>query len=146
MLSPSRRRVLLLGSATAACTATGLALSGRAFGAATRPPDFSRWIGRTAVIHADGTEARLHLAADGTGTIAVRMGACWTVPVKRWRIGADGLRLDYLRRAALTPWRDVHGMAVIDVAASCLRWTEDSGPARLALLLGFEAGDATGRC
>jgi hypothetical protein len=61
-------------------------------------------------------------------------------------MGADGLRLDYLRRAALTPWRDVHGMAVIDVAASCLRWTEDSGPARLALLLGFEAGDATGRC
>jgi hypothetical protein len=146
MSSPSRRRVLLLGSATAACAAAGLARPERAFGAATRPPDFSRWIGRTAMIRADGSEARLYLAADGTGTIAVRMGACWTVPVKRWRMGADGLQLDYLRRSALVPWRDVHGMAAIDLAASCLRWSEDSGPARLALLLGFETGDATGSC
>jgi len=140
---PPRRRVLLLGPA-AAWTLAGLPSPTRASRAAL--PLFARWVGRTAVIRADGTDARLYLAPDGTGTIAVRMGPCWTLPVKRWRMGADGLNLDYLRRSALTPWRDIAGTAVIDDAATRLRWSEGSRPPQLALLLGFEDGDATDRC
>ncbi len=141
-----RRRVLILGSA-AACVAPPLPMRPAHGGTAPALPAFSRWIGRTAVIRTDGeTEARLFLAGNGTGAIAVRLGGCWTLPVTRWQMGPDGLTLAYLRRSALAPWQQVAGSAAIDGAAACVHWAEEGRRPSQVRLLRLEPGNTTAGC
>jgi hypothetical protein len=122
-----------------------LVLRPRAAPAGIVPPAFTGWIDRTALLRTDQAPARLHLAPDGTGTLATRLGLCWTVPVRRWRIGGRGLLLDYVRRSALDPDREIEGKAEIDPAAGLLAWSE-TGTRREAELLALEPGDTTGAC
>ena len=138
MLPPPRRRRLRLASA-ALLPLPGLARAGIA------PPAFDRWVDRTAVLQALDLSVRLYLCPDSTGTLSTRLGVCWKVEVRRWRVGPNGLRLDYVRRSVLDASREISGDAHLDPEARAVHWRED-GKERTLELLALDTGDTTARC
>lgn len=147
---PVRRRTLLAQAATLSFSAAPLVGAATAVPrparAGSRPPAFTEWVGRVARVQSPIGSARLLLAADGTGLIDVRfLFACRSVPVLGWRMSPDALSLDYRRRAALDPRREVHGHVRIEPESGLLRWTEAEDE-RIAEFRGFEPHGADGRC
>lgn len=122
-----------------------LALAGAARAAPLPIPPFRDWIGRTARLRGDGLAARLFLAADGTGQMAVRLLLfCRILPVRDWRLGPDGASLHYSRVSALDSSRLIAGEAHILPGAQRLLWVEAAR--HEAEFEGFEGPDAAGRC
>ncbi|MBU8536293.1 hypothetical protein ACFOD3_00480 [Falsiroseomonas tokyonensis] len=110
-----------------------------------RVPPFPDWIGRTARLRSEAGDARLLLAADGSGLIAVRaFFACRPLPVLSWRIAANGQELAYRRASALVPGRVIAGMARIDAEGAALHWIE--AREELAEFEGFVAAEAARHC
>ncbi|WP_439594504.1 hypothetical protein [Falsiroseomonas sp.] len=110
-----------------------------------RVPPFPEWIGRTARLRSEAGDARLLLAADGSGLIAVRaFFACRPLPVLSWQIAASGQELAYRRASALVPGRVIAGTARIDPEAAALRWIEVRE--EMAEFEGFAAAETAGRC
>jgi hypothetical protein len=122
-----------------------LALAGAALAAPLPIPPFRDWIGRTARLRGDGLAARLFLAPDGTGQMAVRLLLfCRTLPVRDWRLGLDGASLRYSRVSALDGSRLIAGEAHILPGAERLLWVEAAQ--HEAEFEGFDAPEAVGRC
>jgi hypothetical protein len=110
-----------------------------------RVPPFPEWIGRTALLSGEAGAARLLLAVDGTGALAVRaFFACHVLPVLSWHIGPSGDAINYRRQSALFPGRVIEGSATILPGAVALRWVEARD--HLAALDGFAPPDAARSC
>lgn len=113
---------------------------------AGRPvPPFPEWVGRTARLKSDAGHARLLLAGDGTGLIAVRAFlVCRPLPVLSWRIAESGRAMFYRRQSALFAGRVIEGSARIDPATETVHWLESRE--QLAEFEGFEAAELAGHC
>jgi hypothetical protein len=108
-------------------------------------PPFRDWIGRTARLRGDGGIARLLLAEDGTGRMAVRLLLfCRVLPVRAWELGPDENSVRYSRVSALDSSRLIAGEARILPGAQRLLWVEAT--AHEAEFEGFEGPDFAGRC
>jgi hypothetical protein len=136
MMHLARRSVLAMPA---------LALSGIARAAPLPVPPFRDWIGRTALLRGDGGAARLLLAEDGTGRMAVRLLLfCRVLPVRAWEIGQDGNSVRYSRVSALDSGRLIAGEARILPGAQRLLWVEAA--VHEADFEGFEGPEAATRC
>ena len=108
-------------------------------------PPFPEWVGRTARLKSTAGDARLLLAGDGTGLIAVRaFFLCRPLPVLSWRIAESGRALSYRRQSAILAGRVIEGSARIDDAAAALHWVE--AREHMAEFEGFETAAAAGTC
>jgi hypothetical protein len=108
-------------------------------------PPFHQWVGRTARLRSPVGDARLLLAADGTGLLAVyALFRCRPLPVLSWRMAASGRELTYRRQAAISASRVVEGTARIEPGSNGLIWIE--AQEHRALFDGFEAAEAAGSC
>jgi hypothetical protein len=88
-------------------------------------PPFPQWIGRTALLRGEGGAARLLLADDGTGLMAVRwMFLCRAVPIRSWEMNARGTAITYRRPSVLDPSRTVAGEARILPEGDEILWVE----------------------
>jgi hypothetical protein len=122
-----------------------LALPGVARAGGRAVPPFPDWIGRTALLRGDGGAARLLLAPDGTGLMAVRLFLfCRTLAIRSWEGGADGASLRYSRVSALDSSRLIQGEARILPDTDEVLWIEAT--IHRAAFEGFAAADAAGRC
>jgi hypothetical protein len=136
MMHLARRTVLAMPA---------LMLGGVAQAAPLPVPPFRDWIGRTARLRGDGGAARLLLAEDGTGRMAVRLLLfCRVLPVRAWEIGPDGTSVRYSRVSALDSGRLIAGEARILPGAQRLLWVEATS--HEAEFEGFDAPDAAARC
>ncbi|MGX9961939.1 hypothetical protein ACVFYP_01380 [Roseomonas sp. F4] len=113
---------------------------------AGRPvPPFPEWVDRTARLKSEAGDARLLLAGDGTGLIAVRaFFLCRPLPVLSWRITESGRALSYRRQSALFAGRVIEGTARIEDGAAMLRWIE--AREQSAEFEGFEAAALAVTC
>lgn len=108
-------------------------------------PPFPQWIGRTALLRAEGGSARLLLSADGTGQMALKLLLmCRGLPIRRWELAPGGRTLSYVRSAVLDSSRMVEGEARILPEPGQLLWIE--ARAHTAEFEGFAAPETAGRC
>jgi hypothetical protein len=108
-------------------------------------PAFPHWVGRTALLSGDGGAARLLLAEDGTGMMAVRLFLfCRALPIHRWSLAADGHGIRYARASALDSSRVIEGEAVIEQEHGRILWIEAAR--HHAVLEGFAERAAAGTC
>jgi len=113
--------------------------------AATYIPPFPLWVGRTALLRGDTGSARLLLAADGTGTMAVRLlFICSVLPIRIWQMAGDGMSIRYSRVSALDSNRLIMGEAHILRDEDRLLWIEAAR--HIAEFEGFVGPDLAGRC
>jgi hypothetical protein len=113
--------------------------------AARAIPPFPLWIGRTALLRGESGAARLLLAEDGTGLLAVRfLFFCHALPVRSWRIEEDGMSVRYARVSALDSGRLIQGEALIDARENNLLWVEAAR--HVAEFEGFAEARLAGRC
>ncbi len=88
-------------------------------------PPFPQWIGRTALLRGESGAARLFLAEDGTGLMAVRWTfLCRTVGISAWQIGPGGTSITYRRPSVLDPSRIIAGEARILPDGEEILWVE----------------------
>ena len=121
-----------------------LLLAAGAGRAAPAVPPFPHWIGRTAKLRGDGGAARLLLATDGTGMMAVRLWLfCRPLPIRAWQMAEDGLTLRYSRVSAVNADRLIEGMASI-LPEGTLLWVEAAR--HTAEFEGFAEAETAGRC
>ena len=108
-------------------------------------PPFRHWFGRTALLRGDSGAARLLLAPDGTGMLAVRLLLfCRTLPIRSWRFGEDGMSVRYCRVSALDSNRLIAGEAHILDDEARLLWVEAAR--HIAEFEGFAAPEMAERC
>lgn len=121
------------------------ASGGRAVGIAPVVPPFAEWIGRTALLRGDGAAARILLAGDGGGLLAVKLFLfCRVLPIRSWRVAPDGKAVSYTRVSALDSSRLIEGEAQILPGRGQVVWTE--ARTHIADFEGFAAAEAANRC
>lgn len=125
--------------------ASAVLVSARPSRAASTVPPFPQWIGRTARLRSTAGDARLLLATDGTGMIAIRaFFTCHPLPVFDWHIAADGQSMRYHRQSALFASRIIEGSASILPGTDQVRWIEAAD--HLAEFEGFAPAEAARSC
>ena len=108
-------------------------------------PRFHEWVGRTAVLSAQGGAARLLLTEAGGGLLSVSMLLfCRPVQLVGWEIAADGRDLTYRRMAVLRPGAIVAGRARLTESGDTVEWTERE--TRLAAFEGFLPAEHAASC
>lgn len=117
----------------------------RPVGLAPAVPPFAEWIGRTALLRGDGAAARILLARDGGGLLAVKLFLfCRVLPIRSWRVAPDGHAISYSRVSALDASRMVEGEAQILPGRAQVVWTE--ARTHIAEFEGFADPAAANRC
>jgi len=108
-------------------------------------PRFHEWVGRTAVLSAQGGAARLLLTEAGGGLLSLSMLLfCRPVQLIGWEITADGRDLTYRRMAVLRPGTVITGRARLTDSGDTVEWTERD--TRLAAFEGFLPAERAASC
>jgi hypothetical protein len=108
-------------------------------------PPFRDWVGRTALLRGEGGTARLLLAPDGTGLMAVRFFFfCRALPILSWQIAGSGHSVAYRRVSAIDPNRVITGQARILEDENQVAWIE--ARRHTAEFEGFAAAEVARSC
>ncbi len=108
-------------------------------------PPFPDWIGRTALLRGGAGAARLLLAGDGTGLLAVRfLFFCHSLPLRSWHMEEGGMAVRYSRVSALDAGRLIQGEARIVARDNRLLWIEAAS--HTAEFEGFAEPAPAGSC